>query len=139
MECCGHLSAFTIDQVISQSERDEWSGNRLMNIKLEKILAPGMRFIHEYDFVTTTELVLRVLSEQENALGNKSIKLMARNLPPLIKCVKCGELATNVCSECIYDDGGWLCDDCATDHECGEEILMPVVNSPRVGMCGYMG
>jgi hypothetical protein len=25
------------------------------------------------------------------------------------------------------------------EHECGEEALLPVVNSPRMGMCGYTG
>jgi len=25
------------------------------------------------------------------------------------------------------------------DHERGEKMLLPVVNSPRVGMCGYTG
>lgn len=24
-------------------------------------------------------------------------------------------------------------------HECGEDMLLPVVNSPRVGMCDYTG
>ena len=44
-----------------------------------------------------------------------------------------------VCTECVFDDGGWLCETCAVKHECGEEMLLPVVNSPRVGMCGYTG
>jgi len=32
-----------------------------------------------------------------------------------------------------------VCEGCAGEHECGEEMLLPVVNSPRVGMCGYEG
>ena len=27
----------------------------------------------------------------------------------------------------------------AVGHECGQEMLLPVVNSPRVGVCGYVG
>jgi len=34
---------------------------------------------------------------------------------------------------------GWLCDECAPKHKCGEDMLLPVVNSPRVGKCGYTG
>lgn len=34
---------------------------------------------------------------------------------------------------------GRLCDTCAESYECGEEMLLPVVNSPRVGMCAYDG
>ncbi len=36
-------------------------------------------------------------------------------------------------------DAGWLCDSCAEDHKCGEDMLLPVVNSPRTGVCGYTG
>jgi hypothetical protein len=32
-----------------------------------------------------------------------------------------------------------LCQACAEDHECGEDMQLPVVNSPRVGVCGYAG
>ena len=34
---------------------------------------------------------------------------------------------------------GLFCDECAGGHECGEETILPVVNSPRVGVCGYTG
>ena len=43
------------------------------------------------------------------------------------------------CAQCIYEGGGWLCEACAKSHECGEEMLLPVVNSPRVGTWGYTG
>ena len=33
----------------------------------------------------------------------------------------------------------YLCDACAKEHACGEELLQPVVNSPRAGVCGYPG
>jgi hypothetical protein len=62
-----------------------------------------------------------------------------RNTPPLILCNVCGKPATEVCAQCIYDGEGWLCDDCAVEHEGGEEMLLPVVNSSRVGMCAYTG
>ena len=37
------------------------------------------------------------------------------------------------------EGGRWLCEDCAKTHECGEEMLLPVCNSPRLGVCGYCG
>ena len=49
------------------------------------------------------------------------------------------ELDTLVCARCIWNDQGWLCDRHAPQHKCGEEMLLPVVNSPHVGMCGYTG
>jgi len=139
LECCGHLSAFTIEgtrySVSPMREYDE----RGMKVALDDVLDPGMKFYHEYDFGTTTELTLRVVSELEGEAKSKSIQLLARNDSPSITCESCGKEATQVCSQCIYEGKGWLCDECAREHECGEEMLLPVVNSPRVGMCGYTG
>ena len=39
----------------------------------------------------------------------------------------------------VFDGTGWLCDDYAEGHKCREEMLLPVVNSPRTGVCGYVG
>ncbi|GFP19001.1 hypothetical protein HKBW3S03_00505 [Candidatus Hakubella thermalkaliphila] len=139
LECCGHLSAFTIEGTIySISPMREYE-ERGMKIRLGDILGPGMKFYHEYDFGTTTDLTLRVVSELEGEAKSKSMQLLARNDPPPIACESCGKIATLVCTECIWSGGGWLCDECAREHECGEEMFLPVVNSPRVGMCGYAG
>jgi len=143
LECCGHLSAFEIAGVSYSSDADMasgWgSGDKSMKIKVDKVLEPGMKFSHEYDFGTTTELSLKVLSEREGEIKGKSIRILARNEAPVILCQSCGKPATQVCSQCVYDGEGWLCEECAEDHECGEEMFLPVVNSPRVGMCGYTG
>lgn len=139
LECCGHLSAFTIKEtrysISPMKEFDE----RSMKVALGDVLVPGMKFYHEYDFGTTTELTLRAISEREGEIRGKSIQILARNEPPLITCESCGRIATQVCSGCIWSGEGWLCDECAREHKCGDEMLLPVVNSPRVGMCGYTG
>ncbi|MQL52291.1 hypothetical protein GFC01_08410 [Desulfofundulus thermobenzoicus] len=158
LECCGHLSQFVIQGVRYVSEMDEdlfdfFGNDRDMNISLADVLGPGTRFHHEYDFGTTTELALRVLSidrldgeiktaiknDDEEGLDYEDIQILARNEPPLLNCEKCGAAATLVCINCFYDGGGCLCQKCAGEHECGEEMLLPVVNSPRVGMCAYTG
>lgn len=146
LECCWHLSSFTIEgkryvTTYDGSPLPDIFGYRDkdMNIKIATVLQPGMRFMHEYDFGTTTELVSEVLSEREGKPIKRPVQLMARNEPPIITCNVCGKAATQVCTQCIYDDRGWLCDKCADHHKCGEEMLLPVVNSPRVGMCGYTG
>ena len=145
LECCGHLSAFTIEgqRYVSEMDENPFFDSELeekgMNSKIGSVLRTGVSFIHEYDFGTTTELALRVVSEREGEPLNRPIQIMARNEPPQITCSVCGKIATQVCAQCIYDGKGWLCDKCASVHECGEEVLLPVVNSPRVGMCGYTG
>jgi hypothetical protein len=68
---------------------------------------------------------MRVKMATRGAMSPGSNCGKKRNLePPLISCEVCGKPATEVC---------------AGEHECGEEMLLPVVNSPRVGMCGYTG
>jgi hypothetical protein len=139
LECCGHLSAFRIEGKTYVSNPDEDMDDEGMDVALDDVLRPKTKFYHEYDFGTTTELILRVVSEQEGKIKGESIRLLARNDSPSITCESCGKEATKVCSQCTYEGKGWLCDECAGAHECGEEMLLPVVNSPRVGMCGYVG
>jgi hypothetical protein len=149
VECCGHMSAFTIGETryITGAGIDSmWvsigfaPGGRDMNIALRRVLSPGLKFHYEYDFGSTTELALKVVAERKGKIGGELIQLLARNEPPLITCDVCGKIATQVCSRCGWSGkGGWLCDECALKHECGEDMLLPVVNSPRVGICGYSG
>lgn len=139
LECCGHLSAFRIEGGTYISSQSEEIDDESMDFALSKVLRVGTKFYHEYDFGTTTELTLRVLSERKSGFRGKSIRLLARNNPPLIACGSCGKTATQVCTQCIWSGEGWLCDTCADEHACGEEMCLPVVNSPRVGMCGYTG
>ncbi|HEX6109939.1 MAG TPA: hypothetical protein VFZ02_11065 [Ktedonobacteraceae bacterium] len=143
LECCGHLSAFEIEGVryaIDAGMYDDWEmGEKSMRVRLDKVLSPGQTCSYEYDYGTTTELKLKVISDRQGVARGNAIQVLARNIPPVILCEGCGKPATEVCTQCIFDDRGRLCDDCAVEHECGEEMLLPVVNSPRVGMCAYTG
>ena len=122
------------------SETDEYFKEyKSMNYLLEKALRPGIEFSYEYDFGSPTTLNLKVVYEREVEDSDRSINILARNEPPLVNCDSCGKIATYICRQCSHSGEGWVCEDCASDHECGEEILLPVVNSPRVGVCGYSG
>jgi hypothetical protein len=142
LECCGHLSAFTIGGVRYSVDAAiyEWDmGSKNMQVPLDQVLHPGQTCSYEYDFGSTTELTLKVISKREVPAKKKAIEILARNNLPLVSCDVCGKPATTTCTQCIYEDKGWLCDACAKDHECGEEMLWPMVNSPRAGVCGYTG
>lgn len=142
LECCGHLSQFIIDgqDYISLPDKEmDPEDTKDMKIAIGDVLKVGMKFDHEYDFGTATELILRVISEREANVKGKKIQLLARNTPPSFACESCGKPAAHVCAQCIYEGKGWVCDDCSGEHECGDEMLLPAVNSPRVGMCGYTG
>ena len=137
LECCGHLSAFRIGGT-SYEVTTEWSDGVSMDVKTEKVLRPELQFTHEYDFGSTTELDLKVAGVYEGKSGKK-IELLAENDAPLIPCSECGAPSVNFCSECLYEDKGCLCEEHSKDHECGDEMFLPVVNSPRTGVCGYDG
>ena len=130
LECCGHLSAFRMG-------RSELK----MSKKVRHALQPGMELPYQYDFGSTTDLLIKVMAEYDGAMPkNEQIQILARNAPPEISCDVCGQTAaTQICSECQWEDRGWLCQKCAQTHDCGEEMMLPVVNSPRTGVCGYSG
>ena len=137
LECCGHLSAFYIANETYGVRADAEMGFKSMRAKLGDLVQPGDWFGYDYDFGTTTTLRLGVLGEREGVLAKDRIEPMAINDPPDLRCA-CGEPATKVCTQCLFEtDDCWFCDNCATEHECDEEMLLPNVNSPRVGMCAY--
>jgi hypothetical protein len=139
LECCGHMSAFTIGNTEYVSHLEPGDCGRSMDAPLEDILLPGLKFGHEYDFGTPTILRLDCISERKGKVKS-GIRVLARNNPPDFRCHACGKPAKEICAQCIDDgDEYLLCGPCAKKHKCGEEMLLPVVNSPRMGMCGYTG
>jgi hypothetical protein len=156
LECCGHCSAFRVPEPKRMATvRCEKSAASLLEVDfdfdammrreeeiMESPLAScvkvGDSFHYEYDFGSTTELTLKVVGNRDGVLKRDEVRLLARNLPPDIRC-QCGKPAALVCSECSWEPSGWLCKTCGKKHECGDEMFLPVVNSPRVGVCGYTG
>ena len=140
LECCGHLSMFRIggNSFMSIVFDDWWSDDKAdMSSELAEVLTPGIEFLHEYDFGTTTHLTLQAVSERQGAVNqDEPVRILARNDPFDWRCESCNKPATCLCVFCDYT---FLCDECIETHECGEEGLLPVVNSPRMGMCGYTG
>ena len=134
LECCGHMSAFYI-------EGREYSANSRVNTG--RIFSRGMQFYHRYDFGTMTDLSLRVLSQGDASEGVSGIRVLARNDPPAITCVKCQASAAQICTECVWDGEGFYCNECARLHTVDspscDEMFLPVVNSPRMGECAYTG
>ncbi len=132
VECCGHLSAFSFER---------YGDDISMGKKLKDILTPGTELNYQYDFGSTTELSIKTIDFVHGmAKGNKKIQIMARNAAPVFPCDECGKApAVQICTECVWDQMGMLCEACAETHECGEDMFLPVVNSPRTGVCGYTG
>ena len=131
LECCGHMSVFNIYGDNYSSYPDSDFDDSDMNFQVGKILKVGDVFSYEYDFGSTTELKLSVISEFSGKEKEK-IELAIRNIKPIYTC-SCGEAATNICGYC-YDV---VCEKCISNHSCGDEAMLDIVNSPRTGVCAY--
>lgn len=139
LECCDHMSAFGIDgtRYESRVEPDGYAWGprpRSMSAKAAQVLLPGATFTHEYDFGSTTRLRGRVIGTI--APGKGKVTVLARNEPIAWPC-GCGLPATRICPWCR----SVACDGCAAPCPCDDfdEMALPVVNSPRMGVCGYGG
>lgn len=130
LECCGHMSAFRMGQHESA-----------MRSKIGVTLGRrGLRFTYEYDFGSTTTLRGQVLSPRQGSLGRTGVRLLARNDPLQWSCEgeACSRPATIVCPFCIDAGPSMFCAKHAQQHPCAEEeVYLPVVNSPRMGVCAY--
>ncbi|HEV2130150.1 MAG TPA: hypothetical protein VGR27_03580 [Longimicrobiaceae bacterium] len=135
LECCGHMSQFSTGG---------WGGRQIgMGRKAADVLQPGVELTHIYDFGTSTETLIKAVDAREGkSTVSKPIALMARNDPPSFTCMECGNPATSLCMECVYEENrsGMLCEKHAEEHPHDDYGgLFAVVNSPRMGECGYSG
>lgn len=132
LECCGHLSAFYMDDGRSEYPK----GARAMGV----FGSPGTVVRYEYDYASTTRLRLQSVGKRVGR-GDKGVRvrLLARNEPPPFICGECGQPATEICP--FWEgDNPFVCDAHSRDHACEDaDCHLPAVNSPRVGVCGYTG
>jgi Zn finger protein HypA/HybF involved in hydrogenase expression len=120
-ECCGHMSAF------SAGGREFGMARKLMKLNV------GDTLLYEYDFGTTTRILITVVDKIERVKQIEKIQLLARNIPAQMKCSMCGAPAMYV----DVTEGVNLCDECSENSEDG--MLMSITNSPRCGACNYDG
>jgi len=117
--------------------------DRSLDVPLEKVLKAGQKFSYEYDFGSTTDLNLRVIAEREGVVKDKeedNIEILARNIEPVILCKVCGKPAKKVISGYFnVEENAYCSSKCARKAGADTEMMLPVVNSPRVGVCAYTG
>ena len=120
-ECCGHLSMF------------KSKGGEIEKSRKISALKAGDKLLYEYDFGSTTEIILTVVSEASRPRQGEEVLLLARNEPISEVCETCQAIAS-----CINAWGrNLVCETCAEEDY--EDAFMPIVNSPRMGECAYYG
>lgn len=156
VECCGHLSAFEIagEEYESMPDTDCLWGTpgKSMKYKLKDVLAVGMLIGYEYDFGSTTELVIKVQGYRTGVWKQEEITILSRNNPPEFVCSICGKnKAKWILPELYYRGDVFRCEECLEaggesdagsgdfEDEDFDEYYLPVCNSPRMGVCGYEG
>ena len=128
-ECCDHLSEFN------------YEGKTLSKSRKIYTIPVGSEFTYEYDFGSTTEITLSLVEKVSRQKQKAPLQLIARNEPPPNGlCEKCGAPATRH----ELSIGTRLCDSCKVGNGDEDEYeddfdSLPIVNSPRSGVCGYDG
>ncbi len=135
LECCDHLSQFSIGG---------WRGTEIpKKRRVDEVFKEGIELTHIYDFGTSSETLIKTVGTRKGKPATaRPIALMARNLIPEAQCIECDQPAARLCMECLIEEEVWgaLCSKHAKTHphsDYGDPI--PLVNSPRLGMCGYEG
>lgn len=143
LECCGHLSAFRnsaqrqrggwdffeVIDLMKQGKTKEYeklmeesNGEIPMSRKVSKVFHKDLKLEYDYDFGSTTELVLTVIDEFP-IKADDDIVLLSRNEPPKILCDCCKKApATVMCTVHGWDEDSLFCAKCAKKHakECGD-------------------
>ena len=134
LECCGHLSQFSFGR---------WNDELDFDMVARKLFGKGVQLWYAYDFGSTTELNIKCMGEYPIATP-EGIRLLSRNNPLDIPCDTCKKkAAVELCS--VHWDGSdmYFCKKCTKKHSktCAdaEYAMLPIVNSPRMGVCAYEG
>ncbi|MDR3366622.1 MAG: hypothetical protein LBO71_06615 [Prevotellaceae bacterium] len=167
LECCDHQSSFTnpknrrqggivldirkVQDFLQNGKIVEFAkvmegsnGEVSMSQETSKVFQKGLKLKYEYDFGSSTKLLLTVIQEYPFK-ADKDIVLLSRNEPLEILCNMCGkEPATQLCTVHDWNEDSLFCEKCAKEHaktcpDFEEYAAMPVVNSPRMGVCAYEG
>ena len=135
LECCGHMSQFS---------HGGWRGREIaMSRRIDDAFTSGQELTHIYDFGTESVSLIKPIGKRTGKpVTTHPIVLLDRNVAPVYTCQECQQPASWLCMECIIEEGeeGMLCDQHAKTHpHDGYGDPLSLVNSPRLGMCGYDG
>ncbi|MDR1459759.1 MAG: hypothetical protein LBI60_06065 [Bacteroidales bacterium] len=134
---------FSGNAPIEDNPIDKSSREIPMDKEVNTVFHKNLNLEYEYDFGNSTRLMLKVTEEYPFKITEKII-LLSRNEPLKFLCHSCKtKPATQVSPRNELRKEYMFCDECIKKYqkESGdfEDCLLPIVNSPRMGVCGYKG
>ena len=146
LECCGHMSSFMQKGKEYDINWDDEDGDigEPMGELIANIFKEDMVLKYEYDFGSTTSFDVKILKAYHVSV-KEPVTLLSRNEPLAIMCGLCKtQPAVKICSIHMYEEYAFYCKDCQKKHakicpDFKDYAAMPVVNSPRMGVCAYDG
>jgi hypothetical protein len=91
LECCGHLSMFSIPPFRYASSIDTFGFGRAgtersMQVKIgEAFSRTGVKGTYDYDFGSTTRLAVERTGGRIGRIARSAVRLLARNDPPIVQ------------------------------------------------------
>ena len=136
VECCGHASLFTIGGVDYTSNTRILPG-KSMNAKVMDVLHLKETADYQYDPGTPTELQVEWVGTVYLPARREKALHLAQNYMPKYRCVRCGRRAELVFRPDMEPvEESVICARCFREEtETGR--YLPLINSPRTGVCGY--
>ena len=95
VECCGHLSVFYIN---GHSYADNSNKMNEMNVYLKDVLNDELKFEYEYDFGSTTSLILEVVDILIVPKTFTQIEIIARNKESVVEGIYYNSPRDGVCA-----------------------------------------
>lgn len=140
LECCGHLSEFSVGPQTDYTHFDPSTLEAASDqTPFSDLLSVGESFSYVYDLGSSTELSVHVEAREEVYDWNGPVRYLARNVPPRLKCSACAAPAMWVHSWDFDERTGEALLYCGRHGKAGRDDQLPVVNSPRLGVCAYSG
>jgi hypothetical protein len=110
LECCGHLSAFTIEgkEYLSDLGDENYDEDvEDMDVRVDAVLQRGSKFHHLYDFGTAPSSHSRSSRAAKHILGIANQTAWEKRTPSM-PCAACGNVSVWVCPQCSVAAGGGI-------------------------------
>lgn len=148
VECCNHMSMFRKENTFYEiTEYEDYydSYNDIMHKSMEEkikdVFCVGDKIEYQYDFGTSTELIIKVYNYRKGKIDKDEIIILSRNHNEPQLCTSCKKNTAKWIDAYAESERDWmLCDKCRNKKYDEEKLYyLPLCNSPRTGVCAYEG